>query len=62
MRRKLLVLASQEVIDLLLDEESDNLAQLQTFVDRSIRFSSRVSLYARAVRYCFDVIVLIWFL
>ncbi len=36
--KELLVLASQDVVDLLLDEESDNLAQLQTFVDRSIRF------------------------
>lgn len=33
-----LVLASQEVVDLLLDEESANLAQLQEFVDRAIRF------------------------
>ncbi len=36
--KELLVLASQEVVDLLLDEESDNLAQLQAFVDRKIRF------------------------
>ncbi|MCK5726430.1 MAG: ribonuclease G [Thiotrichaceae bacterium] len=36
--KELLVLASQDVIDLLLDEESDNLAQLQRFVDRNIRF------------------------
>lgn len=42
----LLVLASQEVVDLLLDEESDNLAQLQTFVDRSIRFQVE-SLYTQ---------------
>ncbi|CAA6802508.1 MAG: Cytoplasmic axial filament protein CafA and Ribonuclease G (EC [uncultured Thiotrichaceae bacterium] len=35
---EMLVLASQEVVDLLLDEESDNLAQLQEFVDRAIRF------------------------
>ncbi len=41
-----LVLASQEVVDLLLDEESDNLAQLQTFVDRSIRFQVE-SLYTQ---------------
>jgi ribonuclease G len=34
----LLVLASQEVVDLLLDEESDSLAQLEEFVDRPIRF------------------------
>jgi ribonuclease G len=36
--KELLVLASQEIIDLLLDEESDNFAQLQAFVDRNIRF------------------------
>jgi len=36
--KELLVLASQETIDLLLDEESDNFAQLQAFVDRTIRF------------------------
>ncbi|MEE9351578.1 MAG: ribonuclease G [Thiotrichaceae bacterium] len=44
--KELLVLASQEVVDLLLDEESDNLAQLQTFVDRNIRFQVE-SLYTQ---------------
>jgi len=44
--KELLVLASQEVVDLLLDEESDNLAQLQTFVDRDIRFQVE-SLYTQ---------------
>ena len=36
--KELLVLASQEIVDLLLDEESDDFAQLQAFVDRPIRF------------------------
>ncbi len=44
--KELLVLASQDVVDLLLDEESDNLAQLQTFVDRNIRFQVE-SLYTQ---------------
>ncbi|MCL6415216.1 ribonuclease G [Aestuariirhabdus sp. Z084] len=33
-----LVLASQSVVDRLLDEESDNVADLEEFIDRSIRF------------------------
>ena len=44
--KELLVLASQDVVDLLLDEESDNLAQLQSFVDRNIRFQVE-SLYTQ---------------
>ena len=44
--KELLVLASQEVVDLLLDEESANLAQLQAFVDRQIRFQVE-SLYTQ---------------
>lgn len=35
---KLLVLASQVVIDRLLDEESDNVADLELFIERSIKF------------------------
>ncbi|HEY7772963.1 MAG TPA: ribonuclease G [Marinagarivorans sp.] len=35
---KLLVLASQVVIDRLLDEESDNVADLELFIERSIQF------------------------
>ena len=35
---KLLVLASQVVIDRLLDEESDNVADLEMFIKRSIQF------------------------
>ncbi len=35
---KLLVLASQVVIDRLLDEESDNVAELELFIGRSIQF------------------------
>lgn len=35
---KLLVLASQVVIDRLLDEESDNVADLEMFIERSIQF------------------------
>lgn len=36
--RKLLVLASQEVVDLLIDEESASLAELETFIDVPINF------------------------
>ena len=35
---KLLVLASQVVIDRLLDEESDNVADLELFIERAIQF------------------------
>ena len=35
---KLLVLASQEVIDRLVDEESDDVAELEVFIQRSIEF------------------------
>ena len=38
----LLVLASQEVIDLLLDEESSNLAELEAFIDKRIRLQAEV--------------------
>jgi ribonuclease G len=36
--QQLLVLASQEVVDLLLDEESTSLAELEVFIGRPIRF------------------------
>jgi len=35
--KELLVLAAQEVIDRLLDEESDSLAELQEFVSVAVR-------------------------
>ncbi len=42
----LLVLASQEVVDLLLDEESSNLAELEAFVGKTIRLQAE-SLYSQ---------------
>ncbi|PAV26195.1 RNAse G [Tamilnaduibacter salinus] len=33
-----LVMASQKIVDRLLDEESDNVADLETFIDKTIRF------------------------
>ena len=36
--QQLLVLASQEVVDQLLDEESDGLADLEAFIDKPIKF------------------------
>ena len=36
--RKLLVLASQDVVDLLLDEESDSLAELESFIEIPIKY------------------------
>ena len=33
-----LVMASQAVVDRLLDEESDNVADLETFIGKTIRF------------------------
>jgi len=38
--QQLLVLASQEVVDLLLDEESDSLAELEVFIGKPIRFQA----------------------
>lgn len=52
--RELLVLASQEVVDLLLDEESDSLAELQQFVGIPIRLQVE-SLYTQEH---FDVVLL----
>ncbi|ARU55957.1 ribonuclease G [Oleiphilus messinensis] len=37
-----LVMASQSVIDRLLDEESDNVADLETFIDKNIKFQVEV--------------------
>ena len=36
--RQFLVLASQEVVDLLLDEESTSLAELEAFIGKPIKF------------------------
>ena len=52
--RELLVLASQEVVDLLLDEESDSLAELQQFVGIPIRLQVE-ALYTQEH---FDVVLL----
>lgn len=52
--RELLVLASQDVTDLLLDEESDSLAELQEFIGVPIRFQSE-ALYTQEQ---FDVVLL----
>src|SRR5690606_18165125 len=38
--KRLLVLASQEVVDLLLDEESASVAQLEEFIGRPIKFQA----------------------
>ncbi|MGD8208176.1 MAG: ribonuclease G [Thiohalocapsa sp.] len=51
--RELLVLASQEVVDLLLDEESSSLAELQDFIDIPIKFQVE-SLYTQEQ---FDVVL-----
>ena len=52
--RELLVLASQDVVDLLLDEESDSLAELQEFVAKPIRFQVE-AMYTQEQ---FDVVLL----
>lgn len=52
--RELLVLASQEVVDLLLDEESDSLARVTTIRRDSDPFTGRSTLYAEH----FDVVLL----
>jgi len=52
--RELLVLASQNVTDLLLDEESDSLAELQEFIGVPIRFQAE-TLYTQEQ---FDVVLL----
>ncbi|MEA3243613.1 MAG: ribonuclease G [Pseudomonadota bacterium] len=52
--QQLLVLASQEVVDLLLDEESTSLAELEAFIDKPIKFQVE-ALYAQEQ---FDVVLL----
>ncbi len=52
--KELLVLASQEVVDLLLDEESASLAELQEFIDIPIKFQVE-QLYTQEQ---FDVVLL----
>ncbi len=52
--QKLLVLASQEVVDLVLDEESASLAELEQFVGKPIRFQAE-ALYNREQ---YDVVLL----
>jgi len=52
--RELLVLASQDVTELFLDEESDSLAELQEFIGVPIRFQAE-SLYTQEQ---FDVVLL----
>lgn len=51
---QLLVLASQEVVDLLLDEESTSLAELEDFINKSIKFQVE-SLYTQEQ---FDVVLM----
>jgi len=51
---QLLVLASQEVVDLLLDEESTALAELEAFIDKPIKFQVE-ALYTQEQ---FDVVLL----
>ena len=52
--QQLLVLASQEVVDLLLDEESTSLAELEAFIDKPIKFQVE-ALYTQEQ---FDVVLL----
>ena len=52
--QQLLVLASQEVVDLLVDEESTSLAELESFIGKAIRFQSEM-LYTREQ---FDVVLM----
>ncbi len=51
---QLLVLASQEVVDLLLDEESTSLAELEAFIDKPIKFQVE-ALYTQEQ---FDVVLM----
>jgi ribonuclease G len=51
---KLLVLASQEVVDLLMDEESDTFAELEEFIGKPIEFQSE-PLYTQEQ---FDVVLM----
>ena len=49
-----LVLAAQDVVDRLLDEESNSVAELESFIDKSVRFQVE-SLYTQEQ---FDVVLL----
>ncbi|MFC1589163.1 ribonuclease G [Pseudomonadota bacterium] len=51
--RELLVLAAQEVVDLLVDEESASLAELEDFIDTPIRFQAE-ALYTQEQ---YDVVI-----
>jgi len=51
---ELLVLASQAVVDLLVDEESDNLAELEEYTNKTIKLQVEV-LYTQEQ---FDVVLL----
>jgi ribonuclease G len=50
----LLVLASQAVVDLLVDEESDNLAELEEYINKTIKLQVEI-LYTQEQ---FDVVLL----
>ncbi|MFO7577387.1 MAG: Rne/Rng family ribonuclease, partial [Pelovirga sp.] len=52
--KELMVMASQEVVDLLVDEESASLAELEDFIDIHIRFQAE-SLYTQEQ---YDVVIL----
>ncbi|MDN5849212.1 MAG: Rne/Rng family ribonuclease, partial [Nitrococcus sp.] len=52
--KKLLVLASQEVVDLILDQESDTLAELEGFIGKPIDFQAE-PLYTQEQ---FDVVLM----
>jgi len=52
--RELLVLASQEVVDILLDEESTSVAELEEFIGRAIKFQVE-SMYTQEQ---FDVVLM----
>jgi ribonuclease G len=52
--QQFLVLASQEVVDLMLDEESTSVAELEEFIGRPIRFQVE-SLYTQEQ---FDVVLM----
>jgi ribonuclease G len=52
--QKFLVLASQEVVDLLLDEESTSVAELEEFIGKSINFQVE-TLYTQEQ---FDVVLM----
>ncbi len=49
------ILASQKVIDLFLDEESQSMAQLGDFIGKPISLASRNPIFARNLRCCVDV-------